>query len=402
MNRFALLSLLPLVLAVPAAAASMDQTMPGMVMPHPHPKAAVTHAAKPAHGKRPVKARTVLRAHHRPKRQMAGMSSVAPAPAAPAAVPPASQDMPGMPGMRIPSVAPSGGDVMPGATVSPSGAPDAAVAGMAGMKGMDMPAAGQGQSSVPTPAASEPDIPNAPPPPPPTDHAADRFYDPAAMAAARAALRQEHGGAFHSMVMANLAEYQTGPGGGGYRWDGEAWFGGDINRFVVKSEGDGSGRSGLGAAEVQGLYAHAIDPYFDVQAGARQDFGPGRRTYLTAGIEGLLPYWFDVQAAVFLSTRGELLGRLEGTYDLRLTQRLILQPRAELNFAAQDTSETRTGSGLSNAELGLRLRYEIRREFAPYIGVSYDAKFGKTADYARALGEVPAAPRFVVGIRAWF
>ena len=105
---------------------------------------------------------------------------------------------------------------------------------------------------------------------------------------------------------------------------------------------------------------------------------------------------------MFLSSKGELLGRVGGTYDLRLTQRLILQPRAELNLSAQDSPQTRTGSGLSNAELGLRLRYEIKREFAPYIGVSYDQKVGKTANYARALGEGPAVTSFVVGGRAWF
>jgi len=115
-----------------------------------------------------------------------------------------------------------------------------------------------------------------------------------------------------------------------------------------------------------------------------------------------MPYWFDVEGAVFLSTKGEVLVRVEGTYDLRLTQRLVLQPRAELNFAAQDTAETRTGSGLSNAELGLRLRYEIRREFAPYIGVSFDRRFGGTADYARVAGEDVKATSFVVGVRAWF
>ena len=98
----------------------------------------------------------------------------------------------------------------------------------------------------------------------------------------------------------------------------------------------------------------------------------------------------------------ELLARAEGTYDLRLFQRVVLQPRAELNFAAQDTPETRTGSGLSNAELGLRLRYEIRREFAPYIGVSWDRRLGKTADYVRAAGESPHATTFVVVLRTWF
>ena len=203
--------------------------------------------------------------------------------------------------------------------------------------------------------------------------------------------------------MVKLGEYQSRAGGDdGYRWEGEAWFGGDINRLVIKTEGEGSGREGLGAAEAQGLYSHAISPYFDFQAGVRQDFQPRARTYATVGVEGLLPYWFDVEAALFLSDKGELLARAEGSYDLRLTQRWILQPRAELNFAAQDTPETFTGSGLSNAELGLRLRYEIRREFAPYVGVSYDRRFGKTADYFRAIGEKPGETSLVIGIRSFF
>jgi copper resistance protein B len=109
-----------------------------------------------------------------------------------------------------------------------------------------------------------------------------------------------------------------------------------------------------------------------------------------------------VQGALFLSDRGELLARAEGTYDLRLTQRLILQPRAELNFAAQDVREIGLGSGLTKAELGLRLRYEIRRAFAPYIGVSYDRRYGRTADLARAAGEGVGGARFVAGVRAWF
>jgi copper resistance protein B len=125
--------------------------------------------------------------------------------------------------------------------------------------------------------------------------------------------------------MATIAEYQSD---GGYRWDGQAWIGGDIDRFVVRTEGEGGHR--LDAAEVQGLYSHALGPYFDLQAGVRQDFGPGSRTYATAGVEGVLPYWFDVQAAIFLSDRGEVLGRLEGLYDLRLTQRLILQPGGDV------------------------------------------------------------------------
>lgn len=389
MNRLALIALAPLALAFPALAQPMDPNMPGMTMPKPAAKAPAMPAPK-AHAKKP---------RHR---------TAAPAPAAP------TEAMPGMAGMTMPSDHASDHDMasMPGMKMAPSGAmpgmvmpaaqaaPDA-MANMPGMKGMAMPAAGSGAREGKAEVA-EPEIPRGPPPPPALDHAADRFYDPAAMASARKQLREEHGGSTVSMVMANLAEYQSAPGGGGYRWEGEAWIGGDINRFVVKSEGDGSRRNGLGAAEAQALYSHAIGPYFDLQAGIRQDVSPHARTYATVGFQGLAPYWFDVSGALFLSTKGELLGRVESTYDLRLTQRWILQPRAELNFAAQDTADTRTGSGLSNAELGLRLRYEIKREFAPYIGVSWDRKVGKTADYARARGEDIGGATFVAGIRAWF
>jgi copper resistance protein B len=266
---------------------------------------------------------------------------------------------------------------------------------MASMPGMSMPG-----MDMPTPGAAS-DSPADGPPAPVTDHAADAVYDPAAMAAARAVLRQEHGGDSFTQVMANIAEYQAAPGGG-YRWDGQAWIGGDIDRLVFKTEGDGDRRHGLDAGEVQGLYAHAIGPYFDIQAGIRQDIGRGARTYATVGAAGVLPYEFDVQAAVFVSGRGEVLARLEGAHDLRITQRLILQPRAELNFAVQDTVQTRTGSGLSDAELGLRLRYEIRREFAPYLGVSYDPKVGQSARYARLYGEDPGGVSLVAGIRSWF
>ena len=222
------------------------------------------------------------------------------------------------------------------------------------------------------------------------------------MASARAELEHEHGGGTVSKVMANLAEYQVRDGSNGYRWDGQAWFGGDIHRFVLKSEGEGTLKEGVEAAELQALYSRAVGVYTDVQLGFRQDLEPHNRTYATVGFESLLPYWFDVQAAAFISNKGELLGRFEGTYDLLLTNYLILQPRAELNFAAQNTPETRTGSGLSNAELGLRLRYEVTREFAPYIGVSWDRQVGQTANYSRALGKGIEATSIVFGIRTFF
>ncbi|PVM90860.1 copper resistance protein CopB [Caulobacter radicis] len=256
---------------------------------------------------------------------------------------------------------------------------------------------------APEPSSEPPPLPDreTAAPSAPTDHLADRIFDPAAMEQARAVLRQEHGGAQASQVMLNLFEYRAGSGADGYHWAGEAWFGGDIDRLVIKSEGEGD-RHGVESGEVQALYSRAMGLYTDLQVGVRQDLEPRSRTYATVGFETLLPYWIEAEGAVFVSSKGDVLARAEGAIDWRLTQRLILQPRAELNFAAQDVAETGTGSGLSDAELGLRLRYEVRREFAPYVGVAWGRRFGRTADYARAAGEEVSDTSVVLGLRAWF
>lgn len=268
-------------------------------------------------------------------------------------------------------------------------APDAPD-GMAGMAGMDHSAHGE-------------PVGDAPPPPTPTDFAADRLFDRETMARARTQLFAEHGGGSYSKVMVSLAEAQVRNGEDGYRWAGEAWFGGDLNRLVLKTEGEGGQSSGLEAAELQALYSRAVGPYFDLQVGMRQDFEPQpRRTYLTVGFEGLAPYWVDTEGALFLSSRGELLGRVGGSHDLRLTQRWILQSRAEINLSAQDIPEIALGSGVNNIELGLRLRHQVRPEFAPYLGLSFDRKLGDTARLARAAGDGVEATSIVVGIRAWF
>jgi copper resistance protein B len=223
------------------------------------------------------------------------------------------------------------------------------------------------------------------------------------MADAQRALRREHGGGTFRQLLFNLAEYQARKGRDGYRWDGEAWLGGDVDRFVVKSEGSGSFGGDIESAEVQALYSRALDPYWNFQAGVRQDLGPGpRRTYAAIGVEGVAPYWLDLEATLFLSNKGDLIGRIEANYDQRITQDLVLQPRAELNLAAQDVPENAIGAGLSDIELGLRLRYEDAREFAPYVGVSWERKLGATADYARARGERSEGMSFVAGIRTWF
>ena len=244
---------------------------------------------------------------------------------------------------------------------------------------------------------------NAAPPPVPTDHYADRTYPAAANARGRALMMHQQGGQQFYQVMFNLAELQIHDGHDGYRWDGEAWFGGDINRVTLRTEGEGTLHEGVDEAEAQLLYSRAIGAYFNLQGGVRHDFSPTpTRTYLTVGVEGLAPYMFQTEARAFVATTGQVLGRLEGWYDQRLTQRLVLQPRVELNLAAQNDRRTGVGGGLSDAELGLRLRYEVAREFAPYVGVSYEAKTGRKADYARAAGQDASTTSLVAGIRFWF
>ena len=240
-------------------------------------------------------------------------------------------------------------------------------------------------------------------PPVPTDYAADTVYGPSAMAMGRHHLFQYHGGQNFFMAILNIAEVKIREGREGYKWNGEAWYGGDINRLVVKSEGEGEFGTGVESAEVQALYSRAIGPYFDFQAGVRYDFEPNpSRVYATAGFEGLAPGFFDVEAALFLSDQGELMGRLEGYYDQRITQQLILQPRTELNFAAQSSEDIGIGAGLSNAEVGVRLRYDIAREFAPYIGVEYERAFGTTRDFRRNEGKSAGGWSALAGIRFWF
>lgn len=394
MKSMILLGLLPFA-ATPVLGQSMDHSMhnmPGMTMP-------AQQASKPPVKKRKPKKAAPKRQVQRPQARHQLQQRARAATAQP------GHDTSSMPG--APASDAHAGHTTPAPTTNQPAAPQAQ--GGAEMPGMDMPEqpadthAGHDMSSMEAMPGMEQQVGQEPPPPAPTDHAADRVFDPIVMAASRAQLRKEHGGSLIGMVLLNIAEYQVRKGKDGYRWDGEAWYGGDINRLTLKSEGEGALRDQLESAEIQALYSRALDPYWNLQAGVRYDFKPNpSRTYATIGIEGLAPGFFEVEGALFLSNKGELLGRLEGYYDQRITQRLILQPRVELNFAAQDVPENGIGSGLSNAELGLRLRYEIRREFAPYIGVSYDRKVGDTARFARIAGEDVGNTSFVAGIRFWF
>lgn len=202
----------------------------------------------------------------------------------------------------------------------------------------------------------------------------------------------------------NQNEVRSGEGQSTYRWDGEAWYGDNPNRAWVKTEGSLGLDSGtLDEAEVQALYSRAISPFFNLQAGARYDFEPSPgRAYAAFGVEGLAPQFIEMGVFGFVSDGGHYAARLEASYDMRLTQRLILQPQFEADFYSTSERDRGIGSGLSELDSGLRLRYEIRREIAPYVGVTYQSKFGQTADFARANGESVGAVRFVAGLRVWF
>jgi copper resistance protein B len=184
--------------------------------------------------------------------------------------------------------------------------------------------------------------------------------------------------------------------------DGQGWIGKDLNKLWIKTEierVDGDTEE----AELQALYSRAIAPYWDLQLGLRHDFQPSpSRSWGVIGIQGIAPYFFEVDTALFIGESGQTALRVEAEYELLFTQKLILTPEVELNFYGQDDKDLNIGSGLSDLEAGLRLRYEIRREFAPYIGVNWNKSFGNTADFASAEGEDTDDVQWVVGLRAWF
>ncbi|MHB1075298.1 copper resistance protein B [Thiobacillus sp.] len=185
-------------------------------------------------------------------------------------------------------------------------------------------------------------------------------------------------------------------------YDAQAWFGRDYDRLVLKAEGDiAKGR--LQEARTEALWGHAVATFWDTQLGARYDSGVGPdRGWLAFGVQGLAPYWFNVDATAYVGDSGRTALRLGAEYELLLTQKLILQPRVEMNLYGKRDVARELGSGLSDATAGLRLRYEFTRQLAPYIGVEWARKFGGTADFVRAAGEDTRNTQFVAGLRFWF
>lgn len=185
-------------------------------------------------------------------------------------------------------------------------------------------------------------------------------------------------------------------------YDLQAWGGQTYNRALIRAEGEmQDGRSENARTEL--LWAHAISPYWDSHLGIRYDSGSGRnRGWLALGVQGLAPYWLYTEATFYVNEQGRTAFRVELEYDVLITQALILQPRIEANLYGKNDAAHALGNGLANIEMGLRLRYELRREFAPYIGVEWASTVGNTAHYAQANGETVAETRFVAGVHCWF
>ncbi|WP_420477617.1 copper resistance protein B [Brevundimonas sp. FT23028] len=398
MNRLAV-ALAPLILAASAVTAQAQDPHAGHVTPATAPPRATPAPAVRPQTSTPPPAQDPHAGHVMP-----------PAPTPPAADPHASHQMPAEPPVVDPHAGHDMSRMAPTAQADPHAGHDMSAMPSAQADphaGHDMSTMSMGPPDVPTSA----DTPGRPPEDPLSAaalsgpaHAADLVFGAEAMAAARQTLVRENGDVRTTAVIIDRLEAGFGDDGESYLWDVQGWSGGDINRFWWKSEGEGEFGGELEGAEVQALYSRAIAPFWDLQAGVRQDYRPDGEdtTHLVLGLQGLAPYWWEIDAAAFLSTEGDLTARVEAEYDQRITQRWILQPRLEIDASAGDVPELEIGSGLSSVEAGLRLRYEFRKEFAPYVGVEWSRSFGDTADYIKARGGEADDTRLVVGLKAWF
>ena len=280
---------------------------------------------------------------------------------------------------------------------------------MPAMPGMKAPATGTIPPSAAPPAAAKPaPSPPAPPPAaPPGFSGTTEVVKPSDPAKAAGWPSPVNDNALQSFLLFDLFEFQHGSNVNAARWDVLGWLGGDAERIWFKSEGRYNGVLRAGEMDVQILYGRLISPFVDFQAGFRYeqqlswDNGLGR-PQAVVGVQGLVPYGMELEAAIFVSQNGDVSGRATLAQDFLLTQRLILQPRFEINAAVQSAAQYGVGAGVNDIEVGLRLRYEILREFAPYVGVSWLKSFGETANLRSAAGENTSVFQLVAGIRMWF
>lgn len=217
-----------------------------------------------------------------------------------------------------------------------------------------------------------------------------------------------HDSPINTFALFDKAEFRTGEASDAAVFDAQGWIGGDYQRFWWKVEGEQETRGAkAGEVEVQALYSRLFNPFWDFQTGLRIDRNYSGRTrdttgYFVVGIEGLAPYWFEVEPALFVSEKGKVSARFTATYDQLLTQRWVIQPRIDLNAALQDDAKRDIAAGFNDAEFGLRLRYDINRQFSPYVGVTWRRALGKTADLVRRSGEDISTTSVVFGLRTWF
>jgi copper resistance protein B len=429
MKRLVLLAAATCLASSPASA-QMNMNMPGMhmpgmKMPPPKRKAAPTKKKAAQSPRRAtIKARSKKAVPTKPAAKAAGKTPVTGGhedhdmSSMPGMKMPPGQTMENMPGMNMPPGhtmenmpgmnMPPGHTMenMPGMNMPPGHT-------MENMPGMNMPPGHTMENISPgeqaghkTATMGAPEPPVGPPPPVALhgpENAADTVYGAAAMQSSRSfLLSREHGGMTAAKLLVEEAETRMKKGRDGYYLNGAAWYGGDINKLWLKTEIEGDYGRKSDRAEFQALWSHAIDPWWDFQAGVRLDTDPRRRGRLAMGFQGLAPYWIETEATAFISTRGDITARLDAEHDVRITQKLMLQPRVELNFALQDIPSERVGSGLSTADLGLRLRYAFVPNVAPYVGVRYDGAIGATRKIRRSFGEATGGIEILTGIRGWF
>lgn len=383
--------------------AGMDMSaMPGMTMP-------ASPASTPATARRmDVKTPKQKSDRHSPATPKSAADATSGAMSGMDAMPGMNHGAP--PGMApSPSAVPStGSDPMPGMGMpgmEPPAKPGVDHGSMSGMdhgsmQGGSMPGMGQGGMSGMSSMSGMPMGPMQGGSPPPNARSPD-YSDGVGYGPAHGLNMAMDDNAKIGMLLLDQLEAFHGQHGNGQSWEAEGWYGSPSDKLWLRTQGERSGGK-LDNGDVEAFWNHNVATYWSTQLGARHDLGGPSRNWAAFGIQGLAPYWFEIEATGYVGPSGRTAARFRAEYELFLTQRLILQPEFETNLYGRSDPARRLGSGLSDADLGIRLRYEIRRQFAPYVGVVWTRRFGGTADFARGQGQGVFDRQWVAGVRIWF
>lgn len=370
-------------------------SMPGMTMPAPASSTAQPAAKAPTRKakKKPRNAPPTPASHT--MEDMKGMDHSAmpgmdhgamqgmPMPAKPASAAAPTGDMSGMDHASMPGMSPEAMKGMDHASMNHGAMPKKDQGGMAGMGAMPGMTMGPMQGGNPPPDARSPDYSDG------VGYGSMQGMDMADNTPL-------------GMLLIDQLEAFHGRDANGQTWEAEGWYGNDTNKLWIRTEGERS-RGKLDDGDLEAFWNHSIATYWSTQLGARQDIGEGpKRTWAAFGVQGLAPYWFELEATGYIGANGRTAARLRADYEQLFTQRLILQPEAEVNLYGKDDPQRRIGSGVSDVQFGLRLRYEFHRQFAPYIGVNWVRRVGTTADYARQDHQPVLDRQIVAGVRIWF